>query len=89
MRNPRISFSSQISIPSTSITIDLGPDLKVDQYSHSDSAGSSPVDGFRPELHGEIIAPGHGVCPAFIPPHQLDNIEHATIPNSSDATNSV
>ncbi|KAI0297994.1 pheromone A receptor-domain-containing protein [Russula brevipes] len=86
--SPRISFSSQTSIPSTSITIDLAPDLKVDQYSLSDSAGLSPVDGFKPELHGEI-APGPVVCPAFIPPHQRDNTEHAALPNSSDATDSV
>jgi len=79
-RDSFVSFSDQLSIPSISLASDLKPDLKIEQYSPSDSAASSSV------FESPILPT---VPPVSVPPHFSDSTRTTIRAYSSEAANAV
>jgi hypothetical protein len=88
------SFTDQLSIPSLSINGDLRPDLdlKIEEYSPSDSMASSSSDSLEPGPQGAAHQPVvtlPAIPPASVPPHRGNSTELTVRAFSSDAANAV
>jgi len=93
--NKRDSFSSfadQLSIPSISIPSDFKPDMKIEEFSPSDSMASSSTDSFEsgPQDASHLpVVTLPAIPPASVPPHHADSPELVVRAYSSDAANAV
>jgi pheromone a factor receptor len=91
-RDSMSSFADQLSIPSISLPSGFKPDMKIEEYSPTDSMASSSMDSLELERHR---ASHHGVVtlptlpPASVPPHRPDSVEVTVRAYSSDAGNAV
>jgi hypothetical protein len=86
------SFTDQISIPSISIPSNFKPDIKVEEFSPSDSMASSSKDTFELGPQGASHQPVvtlPAIPPASVPPHHADSTELTVRAYSSDAANAV
>lgn len=82
------SFADQLSIPSISVASDLKPDLKIEQFSPTNTTASSSVAGFQPETR--CPSPDlPAVPPASVPPHFPDSTKPTIRAYSSEAANAV
>jgi len=88
-RDSMLSFSDQLSIPSISLAGDYKPDLKIEEYSPSDSTASSSVG--EPETRAPspepVILPA--IPPASVPPHFPDSAKATIRAFSIEAANAV
>jgi hypothetical protein len=92
------SFSDQLSIPSLSIggggdlKTDLKTDIKIEEYSPSDSMASSSIEilelGPQDASHQPVVTLP-AIPPASVPPHHVDSTELTVRAYSSDAANAV
>jgi hypothetical protein len=91
-RDSFASFADQLSIPSISLAGDYKPDMKIEEYSPTDSMASSSKDSLE---HGQQDASHHTVVtlpalpPASVPPHHPDSAEVTVRAYSGDAANAV
>ena len=92
-RDSILSFTDQLSIPSISLPSDLKPDLKIEEYSPSDSTASSSKEslefGQQGALHQLVTLPA--LPSASVPPHHADSTNPTVRPYSysGDAANAV
>jgi pheromone a factor receptor len=90
-RDSVLSFTDQLSIPSISIPSDFKPDIKIGEFSPSDSMASSSADslelGPRNASHQVVTLPA--LPPASVPPHHADSTEVTVRAYSGDAANAV
>jgi pheromone a factor receptor len=85
------SFTDQLSIPSISLASDLKPDLKIEQFSPTNSTASSSVCGFEQEIRRPSPEPATlpAVPPASVPPHFPDSIKPTIRAYSIEAADAV
>lgn len=91
-RDSILSFSDQLSIPSISIGDGLKHDIKVEEYSPTDSMASSSKDSLEFGSQGASHLPVvtlPTLPPASVPPHHADPTELTIRAYSSDAANAV
>jgi len=91
-RDSILSFTDQLSIPSISIPNDFKSDIKIEEFSPSDTMASSSIDsldlGPQGALHRPVVTLP-SIPPASVPPHHADSTELTVRPYSSDASNVV
>ncbi len=91
-RDSFASFADQLSIPSISLGNDLKPDIKIEEYSPSDSMASSSVGSLElgPQgLSHQPVPALPAVPPATVSPHHVDSTQLIVRAYSSDAANAV
>jgi hypothetical protein len=91
-RDSILSFTDRLSIPSISIPTDFKPDIKIEEFSPSDSMASSSVDSFELGPQGASHQPMvtlPAIPPASVPPHHADSTELTVHAYSSDVANAV
>lgn len=90
------SFSDQLSIPSltlgSDLKTDIRTDIKIEEYSPSDSMASSSIEtleiGQQDASHQPAVTLP-AIPPASVPPHHADSTEPTVRAYSSDAANAV
>jgi hypothetical protein len=93
-RDSLLSFTDQLSIPSISYDNDLKADLKIQDFSPTDTMASTSKDSLELERQGALHQPVvtlPAIPPASVPPHHTD-FEEMTLhihAYSSDVANAV
>lgn len=91
-RDSKLSFTDQLSIPSISLPTDLRSDIKIEEFSPSNTMASSSSDslelGPRGASHLEVVTLP-ALPAASVPPHHADSIEPTVRAYSSDVANAV
>jgi hypothetical protein len=86
------SFADRLSIPSISLASDFKPDIKIEEYSPTDSMASSSMDSFELGPQGvshQAVVTLPVLPPASVPPHHAESAELTVRAYSSDAANAV
>lgn len=90
-RDSILSFTDQLSIPSISLPSDYKPDLKIQDFSPTDTMASTSKDslelGSQDVSYQVVDLPA--LPPSSVPPHHPDSIEPTIRAYSSDAANAV
>lgn len=86
-RDSMSSFADQLSIPSISIASDFKTDIKIEEYSPTDTMASSSMDSFEASHQPVVTLPV--LPPASVPPHHADSADLTVHAYSSNAANAV
>lgn len=86
------SFADQLSIPSISIPSNFKSDIRIEEYSPSDSIASTSKDSFElgpQDAPHQMVVTLPTIPPTSVPPHHTDSTEPTVRAYSSDAANAV
>jgi len=89
-RDSMLSFTDQLSIPSISIPNDLKSDIKIEEFSPSETmVSSTSTDSLDHGASHLTVVALPALPPSSVPPHHADSAEPTVRTYSSDVANAV